>query len=324
MTRVLVTGANGFIGPGLCRELKDAGYEVTGTIRGQRSLDDDLFDPVATGDIGPDTDWKEALKGATLVVHLAGRAHVLNERAPAAMALYRRVNVEGTKCLAEAAAAGGVRRFVFLSSISVYGESTSERPLTETGAPSPKNPYGISKWEAEQALAECTARTGLEVVILRPPLVYGPGAKGTFLSLLRICNSPLPLPLGAIRNRRSLIYLGNLTDAILKCLTHPQAGGKTFLVRDGEDITTTELIRRLRQALGRPSRLLSVPPFLLNVAGRVAGRKAAAERLLGSLAVDDAKIRNLLGWFPPFTLDAGLARTGTWFAAAAKGSAGGG
>ena len=175
---MLVTGANGFIGRGLCRELKDAGFEVTGTIRGQSSWDDDLFDPVATGYIGPDTDWKEALKEATLVVHLAGRAHVLNERALAAMPLYRRVNVEGTKCLAKAAA-GGVRRFVFLSSISVYGESTSERPLTETGAPSPKNPYGISKRKAEQALAECAARTGLEVVILRPPLVYGPGAKGS-------------------------------------------------------------------------------------------------------------------------------------------------
>ena len=324
MTRVLVTGASGFIGRVLCRDLKRAGVAVTGTTRGNRPFDDDLFDPVEIGEIGPETDWNDALKGVNTVVHLAGRAHGMNERTSSAIARYRRVNVQATKRLAEAAADVGVHRFLFLSTVKVNGEGTSNRPLTEAHAPAPEDPYGISKWEAERAIAEVAARPGMETVILRAPLVYGPGVKGNFLSLLRICNSPFPLPLGAVRNRRSLIYLGNLTDAILTCLTHPEAGGKTFLVRDGEDVSTAELIRRLRKALGRPPRLFPVPPFLLSVAGRLAGRKAVAERLLGSFEVDDGKIRSLLGWAPPFTLEAGLARTAAWFTAEAAGRTGGG
>lgn len=323
MTRVLVTGASGFIGRVLCRDLKDAGFDVTGTTRVTRPFDHHLFDPVETGEIGPDTDWDDALRGADSVIHLAGCTDVVDERA-AAIALYRKVNVQATKRLAQAAADRGVRRLLFLSTVKVNGNRTSDRPLSETDVPSPKNPYGISKWEAERAIAEVAARAEMETVVLRAPLVYGPGVKGNFLLLLRICNSPLPLPLGSVRNRRSLIYVGNLTNAILTCLTHLEAGGRTFLVRDGEDVSTAELVRRLRKALRRPARLFSVPQFLLSVGGGFAGRKGAAGRLLGSLEVDDAKIRSLLGWTPPFTMETGLERIAAWFTAEGEEGAGGG
>ena len=320
MTRVLVTGANGFIGRALCRELRSAGFEVTGAVRDKPGRDtpgrDDAgFDAVATGALGPDTDWHEALGGAEAVVHLAGRAHATDEPGAGALALYRRINVEGTRRLAEATGESGARRFIFLSSVKVHGEASGASAFTERDPPAPEDPYGISKWEAEQALARATERADLVPVILRAPLVYGPGVKGNFLSLLRLCDGPLPLPFGAVTNRRSLIYLANLTAAIRECITNAGAAGKTFLLRDGEDISTTELIRRLRAALGRPARLISVPPSSLRRLAGCIGRKGVAARLLDSLTVDDGLIRSSLGWSPPHGLDDGLRSTAEWFKA---------
>ena len=315
MTRVLVTGANGFIGQALCQELKLAGFEVTGAVRDKAGRDEASFDAVGIGEVGPDTDWHEALRGAEAVVHLAGRAHAINETGAGALALYRRINLEGTRCLAEAAGESGARRFIFLSSVKVHGEASGATAFTERDPPAPQDPYGISKWEAEQALARVAERSDLVPVILRAPLVYGPGVKGNFGSLLRLCDGPLPLPFGAVSNRRSLIYLANLTGAIRECVTNAGANGKTFVLRDGEDISTPELIRRLRVTLGRPARLISVPPSSLRLLAGIVGRKGAAGRLLDSLTVDDGLIRASLGWSPPLTLDQGLRLTAEWFKA---------
>lgn len=322
MTRVLVTGANGFIGRALCRELTSAGFEVTGAVREMPAGPEASFDTIVTGEVGPDTDWHQALRGAEAVVHLAGRVHATDGRRPNALALYRRVNVEGTRRLAEAAGESGVGRFIFLSSVKVHGEASGAAPFTEGDRPAPRDPYGVSKWEAEQALTRVAEGAGFAPVILRPPLVYGPGVKGNFLALLRLCASPLPLPFAAVGNRRSLIFLANLTAAIRHCLTHPAAEGKTFLLRDGEDVSTPELIRRLRAALGRPARLVSLPPPALRLLAGVIGRGRAASRLLGSLAVDDGLLRSSLGWSPPHGLNEGLRATAQWYAGIGGAAAG--
>jgi len=214
----------------------------------------------------------------------------------------------------EAAGESGARRFIFLSSVKVHGEASGASAFTERDPPAPGDPYGISKWEAEQALARATDRSDLVPVILRAPLVYGPGVKGNFGSLLRVCDGPLPLPFGAVTNRRSLIYLANLTAAIRECVTNAGAERKTFLLRDGEDLSTPELIRRLRAALGRPARLVALPPSSLRRLAGIIGRKGAAVRLFDSLAVDDGLIRASLGWSPPFGLDEGLRKTAAWYA----------
>lgn len=299
MTRILVTGASGFVGQALCPELRRRGHEVVAASRAE------------VGDIGPATDWP--LAGIEAVVHLAARVHVMADAAADPWGEYRRVNVEGTRRLAEQAAGAGVRRLVFLSSIKVNGDDSGERPFTEDDPPDLDDPYGRSKWQAEQALAEVAGASGLEVVTVRPPLVYGPGVKANFLALMRACRRRLPLPLGAVANRRSLIGLNNLVDALALCVAHPAAAGRTYLVRDGEDLSTPELIRRLSRALGVAPRLLRVPPALLRLGGRIAGRRAAVERLLGSLVVDDSRIRRELGWVPPVPVDDGLARTARWF-----------
>ncbi len=318
MTRILVTGAQGFIGTALCRDLKARGFEVSGAVRAAAPEDHDRFDPIPVGEIGPDTDWSQILGGIDAIVHLAGRAHHMGEarttQGSEILHLFRWVNVQATKNLAEAAAAQGVKRFIFMSSIKVHGECspatvTGHRPFTEADTPAPQDSHGISKWEAERALGEIAARSAMEPVILRPPLVYGPGVKGNFLRLLRICDGAWPLPLALVDNRRSLIYVGNLTDAIIACLNHDAAAHKTFLVRDGEDISTAELARRLRQGLGRAQRLMPVPPLMLRLAGVVCRRSAVTDRLTGSLVADDSRIRGELGWSPPFSFDDGLGHT---------------
>jgi len=307
---VLVTGANGFVGRALCAALAAAGRGVR---RAVRRVDAASAGAVAVGDIGPGTDWSTALDGVSCIVHLAARTHVLRETAADALATCRRINVAGTERLARAAAARGARRLVFVSSVKVNGEATGERPYTEEDAPRPEDAYGISKMEAERALAGIAAETGLEITILRPPLVYGPGVKANFLRLIKLVARGMPLPLGAIDNRRSFIYLGNLVDAIMQALNSPRAAGKTYLAADGEDLSTPALVRAIAAALSIKPRLVPFPLALLKVAATLAGRRAEFARVAGSLQVDSSRIRRELDWRPPYTVAQGLEQTAQWY-----------
>jgi nucleoside-diphosphate-sugar epimerase len=311
---VLVTGANGFIGRMLCMSLEEHGYAIRAAVRTPSPAMrlSKAADVVAIGAIGAETDWSEALRGVETVVHLAARVHVLKEKARDPLAEFRLVNVAGTEGLARMAALAGVRRLVYVSSIKVNGEHTHESPFTEAGTPGPQDAYGLSKWEAEQALLKIAAETGLEVVIVRPPLVYGPGVGGNFLRMMEWINRGFPLPLDSVHNSRSLIYLGNLVDALVTCVIHPRAAGKIFLVSDGEDVSTPELIRRLAQAIECRPHLIPFPPTLLRLAGLLTGKSAEVERLLGSLRVDSSKIRRELQWTPPFSMAQGLRETAAW------------
>jgi len=346
---VLVTGASGFVGSALCSQLAAAGYAVRGVRRniGRDAPPPDIVDPVSwiiIPNIGPDTQWDEALRGVASVVHLAASVHMMQDVTANPLAEFRRVNTLGTETLARAAARAGVKRFVFLSSIKVNGEETSPphpsplmEPLTtrlgrqqtaaksldiprgerecfsETDPPSPQDPYAASKWEAEQALHRIAAETGMEVVVLRCPLVYGPGVKGNFLRLMQAVDRGIPLPLALAANHRSLIYLGNLISVIITCLERREAAGKTYLVSDGEDVSTAQLILQMAQALGRPARLWPCPLGLIKFAGRVTGKSDEVARLLGSLCIDSSKIRRELGWAPSHTLAQGLAETAAWY-----------
>ena len=268
---------------------------------------------IVTG-ICASTDWGDVLSGVQTVIHCAARVHVMDDHTQDPLAEFRRVNTLATDTLARAAARSGVKRLVFLSSIKVNGESTpSDAPFDQASPAKPQGPYAISKWEAEQALTRVSAETGLEIVVLRCPLVYGPGVKGNLLRLLQAVDRGIPLPLALARNRRSFIYLDNLTDAIATCLTHPAAAGKTYLVSDGEDVSTAELTARIAQALGKPSRLWPCPLGLIELAGRMTGKSDEIARLLGSLCIDNSKIRSELDWTPPYTLEQGLAETARWF-----------
>jgi nucleoside-diphosphate-sugar epimerase len=307
---VLVTGANGFVGRVVCEALAASGRRPRRVVR---TPDPAFPDAAIVGDIGSGAIWHAALEGASEVVHLAARTHVLRESAPDPIAEYRRVNVAGTEGLARAAAARGIRRLVFVSSVKVNGESTGARPCTEDDAPRPEDPYGISKWEAEQALGRVAAETGLEITVLRPPLVYGPGVKGNFLRLMSLVARGIPLPLAAIENRRSLLYVGNLADAVVSALHTPQAAGRTYLVSDGEDVSTPDLVRSLAQALGAKPHLFTVPLAALRFAAMLTGRRAEYARLAGSLQVDNSRIRRELQWAPRFSLARGLEQTARWY-----------
>jgi nucleoside-diphosphate-sugar epimerase len=310
--KVLVTGATGFIGRSLCPVLRSRGFAVRAAVRGHAALPADI--EIARIDaLGPATRWSAAVSGADAIVHLAGRAHVLGNTGADEASKVRAVNVEATVHLARAAIRAGVRRLVFVSTAKVHGEQNAGRPWTEQDPPVPQDLYAASKWEAEQALAHIARTTALEVVVLRPPLVYGPGVKANFLRLLRTVDRGLPVPLGAIRNRRSLVYVGNLADAVATCLDRPTAANRTFLVSDGEDVSTPELIRRVAAALDRPARLVSVPLWMLRLGARLLGRGADFERLAGDLAVDASAIRRDLGWQPPYSMQAGLAETARWY-----------
>lgn len=309
MNVVLVTGATGFIGGEVCRQLLDRGWRVRAALRRAFALPTGVESAVV-GDIGADTDWSAALDGVGAVIHLAARVHVMHEQASDPLNEFRRVNVAGTSRLATQAAAAGVGRLVFVSSIKVNGESTDERPpFTETDPAAPVDPYGISKWEAETELLRISAASHLEVAIVRPPLVYGPGVGGNLRRILRAVASGLPLPFASIDNRRSLIGVWNLADLLLCALTHPRAAGEIFLAADGRDLSTPALIRGLAAGMGRPARLFPVPQGLLTALGRWSGRGAEMNRLCGSLEVDAGKARTLLGWEPPVAVEDGLRRT---------------
>lgn len=268
---------------------------------------------ISVGDLSESTHWGEALdSGADVVVHLAGQVPLTDAAAEANNDLYRKVNTFGTANLARQCAQHGVKRFIFVSTVKVLGEG-KEKAYLNTDLAMPADFYATSKWEAEQALRQIAAETGMEVVVIRPPLVYGPGVKGNFLRLIQLIEKRRPLPLGGIRNRRSFIYLGNLVDVIIMSLTHPHAVGKTFLVSDGDDVSTPELVRRIAAAMGRQPFLLPIPASWMRWAGRTLGRQAAVDRLLGSLSVDITPMREELGWKPRYTMQAGLEATAHWY-----------
>jgi nucleoside-diphosphate-sugar epimerase len=303
--RVLVTGANGFIGRALVeRLLRDGGYLVRAAVRQNAGALPASAERTA-GDLHPDRDWTDSLQGIDVVVHLAARVHFARDRAADALDEYRRVNVAGTVNLARSAAAAGVRRFVYVSSLKVNGEAGC---FTERDRPAPADPYALSKHEAEVALRRIAGEQHLETVIIRPPLVYGPGVKANFAMLMRAVARGIPLPIGAVHNQRSLLGLDNLVDFIVTCLTHPAAANETFLVADGEDLSTADLVRRLAVAMGRPARVFPVPPALLRFAAFVCGRQYLARSVLGSLQADITKARTYLSWSPPVAVEAGLRR----------------
>jgi len=301
--KILVTGANGFVGRSLYNWLLAERRDVRCTVRSELPMKNSVI----VGEIGPETRWRPALTNIDVVIHLAARAHVTKENASNPLAEFRKVNVEGTLTLARQAAQAGVKRFVFISSIGVNGNHNT-RPFTEQDTPHPAEPYAISKLEAEQGLQELAAETDMDIVIIRPPLVYGPNAPGNFGSLVRWVNKGIPLPLGAIHNQRSLVALDNLVDFIITCIDHPAAANQTFLVADGEDLSTTELLRRVGQAMDKPARLIPVPMGMLKLGATVLGKKAMAQRLCGNLQVDISKAREVLGWTPPVSVDEGLRR----------------
>ncbi len=308
--RVLVTGGSGFVGRRLTAMLAASGREVRAALRASASSPalPAGVDAVTVGDLDAATDWRAALEGVDCVVHLAARVHVMQDTAADPLAEFRRVNVAGTLSLARQAAQAGVRRLVFVSSVKVNGEGTVPgRPYTADDVPAPLDAYGISKHEAELGLQDIAKTTGLEAAIIRPVLVYGPGVGANFLAMMRWLYRGVPLPLGAIDNRRSLVALDNLADLIVTCLDHPGAANQVFLASDGEDVSTTVLLRRTADALGKPARLLPVPVPVLRLAAGLLGKQDFAQRLCGSLQVDIGKTRDLLGWTPPLTLQAALA-----------------
>ncbi|MDD0815400.1 SDR family oxidoreductase [Curvibacter sp. HBC28] len=305
---ILLTGATGFVGQALLARLAQDGRAVRAVSRRRPPTPAGPTDWVAMPDLGPDNDWRTALAGVEQVVHTAARVHVMHDTAADPLAEFRRANVEGTLALARQAAAAGVRRFVFVSSVKVHGEATAPgQPFRASDTPAPQDAYGLSKWEAEQGLHAIAQATGMAVVIVRPPLVYGPGVQANFAALMRWLARGRPLPLGRVRdNRRSLVALGNLVDLLCVCLDHPAAAGQTFLVSDGEDLSTQDLLRRLGQALGRPAQLWPVPVLWLRLAAAGLGRGAAMQRLSGSLQLDITPTCQRLGWRPPVSVDQGL------------------
>lgn len=341
--KVLVTGPDGFVGSTVCTMLLAEGHRCRGAQWKAAPLSVGCESAVV-GDINGSTDWKDALQGIDAVVHLAARVHIMDDTAEDPLAAFRAVNVEGTRRLAEEAAKAGVKRFVFISSIKVNGEATAgggasqcvssevrectnnstneltnfntnELPpaFSERDMPSPEDPYGQSKYEAEVVLRQIEAKTGMEVVILRPPLLYGPGVKANFLKLIQIVDKGIPLPLGGIKNKRSLLGLTNFADLIATCVQDPRAAGQTFTVCDGVDVSSAELVRRIAKALGKKPRLLPIPEGLMKLAGKLTGKSAQVQRLCSSLQIDSSHVRNTLDWIPPCTMDEELSKVAEWY-----------
>lgn len=311
MKRVLITGATGFVGRALCEFASQRGYAVRAIVRPGRPLVQSA-EQVDVGSIGPDTNWATALEDVDIVCHVAAIAHLQGHAVPNEE-IYFRVNALGTKRLAEAAANAGVKRVIYLSSVKVNGEMTTDRPYRWSDTPAPQDAYGRSKWQGEQYLHEVAGRTGIESVILRPPLVYGPGVKANFRSMMYWLRRRVPLPLGAIDNLRSLVALDNLVDLVVTCMSHPAAANQTFLVSDGEDVSTTQLLRRLALALGVRARLVPIAPSLLKFGAALVGRQHIAQRLCDSLQVDISHTTSVLGWTPPISMDEALRRVADGF-----------
>ncbi|UFS71301.1 NAD-dependent epimerase/dehydratase family protein [Geomonas sp. RF6] len=342
MRRALVTGANGFVGSALCERLVQDGWTVRGAVRErpERDTRPSTFPPLQRGDrgdlllarnpetpvppggaetvtvglLGGDTEWGDAVKGVQTVVHLAARVHVLREDSSDPLSEFRKANVEGTARLAREAAAAGVRRFIFLSTIGVHGNRTLPgAPFRENDPASPHNDYSLSKWEAEEELRRLSREVAMETVIVRAPLVYGPAAPGNFRTLLDLVHRKVPLPLGAVRNERSFLYLQNLVAALALCAEHPAAAGKTYLVSDDDATSTVALVQTLAAALRTSPRIFPVPVPLLRVTGEILGKGSAVAGLVDSLTVDSSAIRSDLGWCPPCTMEEGVRETAAWY-----------
>lgn len=305
--KCLITGANGFVGKALAEKLNYMGWETFGAVRS--NVEGINYSHIfVTGEIGGKTDWMEALVEQEVVIHLANRAHVIRDSAADPLYEYRKANVDGTLALARQASEAGVRRFVFISSIKVNGERTAEKPFRPEDPPSPVDPYAVSKWEAEQGLSELSENTGMELVIIRPPLVYGPGVKGNLASMRNIINKGFPLPFAGIHNQRDLIGLGNLIDLITVCISHPKAAGQTFLCSDGTPLSTPELVGYIAQAQNRSPRLFRLPDWVLSIGSSLLGKKDLYERLTGDLQVDMEHTKTQLGWSPKYSVEEGMAR----------------
>lgn len=313
--RILVTGATGFLGRALVsRFIADGNYNLRAAHRSRRQQYAGNVEEIRIGELSAETEWRDALSAVDVVVHTAARAHIMREEASDPLTEFIRINTEGSLNLAAQAAAAGVRRFIFISSIKVNGESTpAGRPFTAADTPAPRDPYAISKRRAEEGLRKIATTTGMEMVIIRPPLIYGPGVKANFYSLMDWIYHSRPLPFGAVRNKRSLVALDNLIDLIVTCIEHSAAAGETFLVSDGEDLSSPELVRRLGIALDKPARLFPVPGWVLRAAAIVIGKRTTAQRLLDSLQVDIGKTCAMLNWHPPRLVDAALRDTGRYF-----------
>ena len=306
MEKLLVTGANGFVGAALCEALIARDIPFVPCFRKLPS--NQLTSPVAfeTGDLSRSVNWKPALAGCSVVVHLAARVHMMQEQVEDPDAVYRAMNLDATMQLAKQAAEQGVRRFIYVSTVKVNGERTLEQPFRADDRPAPEDAYARSKLAAELALQSWATETGIELVVVRPPLVYGPGVRANFLRLMQLVKTGVPLPLGGIRNRRSMVALGNLVDFLLLCASHPGAAGATWMVSDNHDLSLPELITLIAAAMGRPARLLPVPTGLLSASAGILGKRAAAGRLLDSLQVDVKPALDLLGWAPPLDVATGI------------------
>lgn len=305
--KVLVTGANGFVGRCLCEALIDNGVEVSAVVRRPEKIIKGV--ELIVKNLSAKDDFHEILNGIDAVIHLAGRAHVMKENTLDPYHAYHVANVEITKVLAEQAASCGVKRFIFLSSIKVNGESTYSHPFSENDTPRPEDDYGKTKYEAEKVVNEIAKSSAMEVVIIRPPLVYGEGVKANFKNLIKISQLSIPIPLGAIHNKRSLVYIENLVGFIMTCLTHPNAANQTFLVSDDDDVSTTQLMKHIKKASNKKTLLVPIPQSWLKVMFKVVGKQSLSNRLCNNLQVDISKAKAKLNWHPPYSVEYGIVKT---------------
>jgi len=310
MKKILVTGALGFIGQSLCKTLSKSGKSVRGIVRSQNSFSKNPdIEYVSVGDIVHKKDWKNMLVDIDCIIHCAGRAHIMSETKSDTLKIYRSVNVDVTKRLAEQAAAAGVRRLIFLSSIGVLGLDTNNRKsFLQSDEINPIENYAISKYEAEQALLQISDKTAIETIIIRSPLVYGPSAPGNLARLIKLVSSNIPLPFSRINNKRSMVGIDNLVDLLIRCIDHPDSAGKTFLISDGEDLSTPDLINHIASSMGHKAYLFPVPMFLLKFVSRILGKQREIDRLVGSLKIDSNYTRETLNWMPPVSVTEGIRR----------------